>query len=68
MELSKKNLDSIQDMAKALEAENFKLQLKDKEISLSKEKIEAEQQHMERMERATPATSTGNINKKKKKK
>ena len=61
MELSKKNLDSIQDMAKALEAENFKLQLKDKAISLSKEQIEKEQKEKEGIEEESKEILTGHI-------
>ena len=63
MELSKNNLDSIQDMAKALEAENFKLQLKDKAISLSKEDIEKEQKNLEGVEEEKQEILTGHISK-----
>ena len=50
MELSKKNIDNIVDMAKALEANSFKMQLKEKEILLSKEDIEKEQKNLENVE------------------
>ena len=63
MELSKKSIDNIVDMAKALEANNFKLQLKDKELSLSKEKIEEEQQKRDGMEEENKEILTGHISK-----
>ena len=63
MELSKKSIDNIVDMAKALEANNFKLQLKDKELSLSKEKIEEEQQKMDGMEEENKEILKGHISK-----
>ena len=61
MELSKKNIDAINDMAAALEASNFKMQLKDKAITLSKEDIEKEQQKMEGMEEEKQEILTGHI-------
>ena len=63
MELSKKNIDSINDMAKALEAENFKIQLKDKELLLSKEEIENKQKDMEGKEKEKQEILTGHISK-----
>lgn len=63
MELSKKNIDNINDMAKALEAENFKLQLKDREILLSKEAMEKEQQKLEGVEEENKEILTGHISK-----
>lgn len=61
MELSKKNIDAINDMAAALEASNFKMQLKDKAITLSKEDIEKEQQKMEGIEEEKQEILTGHI-------
>lgn len=61
MELSKKNLDSIQDMAKALDAINFKMQLNNKEILLSKEEIENKQKDMEGKEEEKQEILTGHI-------
>ena len=61
MELSKKNIDNIVDMAKALEANNFKMQLKEKEILLSKEAMEKEQQKLEGMEEEKQEILTGHI-------
>ena len=61
MELSKKNIDAINDMAAALEASNFKMQLKDKQLSLSKEDIEKEQKNLEGMEEEKQEILTGHI-------
>ena len=61
MELSKKSIDNIVDMAKALEAENFRLQLKEKEILLSKEQIEKEQQEKENVEEENKEIISGHI-------
>ena len=61
MELSKKSIDNIVDMAKALEANNFKLQLKNEEISLSKEQIEKEQKEKEGIEEENKKILTGHI-------
>ena len=63
MELSKKNIDAIVDMAKALEANNFKMQLKEKEILLSKEDIEKEQKNLEGVEEEKQEILTGHISK-----
>ena len=61
MELSKKSIDNIVDMAKALDAINFKMQLNNKEILLSKEAMEKEQQKMESMEEENKEILTGHI-------
>ena len=61
MELSKKNIDNIVDMAKALEANSFKMQLKEKEILLSKEDIEKEQKNLENVEEENKEIISGHI-------
>lgn len=61
MELSKKTLDSINDMAKALDAINFKMQLNNNEILLSKEEIENKQKDMEGKEEEKQEILTGHI-------